>query len=70
MVGYESPDVIKRAFGPILEHPSATVDHKLAEDQVEGFLGEIDGQQVAVFVYKEGPLVGRLHFRTSQQPIN
>lgn len=45
---------------PILEHPEATVDHTLGEYRVKGFLGRIDGEQVAVFVYKEGPSAGQL----------
>jgi hypothetical protein len=58
--GKNSPGVIKRAFVPILEHPSVTVDHTLGGTRVKGFLGDIDGQQVAVFVYKEGPYQGQL----------
>lgn len=58
--GTSSPGIIKRAFTPILEHPSATFDHTLGDTRVRGFLGDIDGQQVAVFVYKEGPYQGQL----------
>jgi hypothetical protein len=58
--GKKSPELIKSAFVPILEHPTATFDHMLGQDRVRGFLGEINGQQVAVFVYKDGPLKGRL----------
>jgi hypothetical protein len=52
--GKRSPDIIKRAFVPILEHPTATVDHTLGGTRVKGFLAGIKGRQVAVLVYKEG----------------
>jgi hypothetical protein len=58
--GKNSPGIIKQAFVPILEHPAATFDHTLGGTSVRGFLGEINGQQVAVFVYKEGPYKGQL----------
>lgn len=58
--GTNSPGIIKRAFVPILEHPTATFDHALGGTSVRGFLGDINGQQVAVFVYKEGPYQGQL----------
>lgn len=58
--GKNSPGIIVRAFTPILEHPKATFDHSLGGTSVRGFLGDIDGTQVAVFVYKEGPYQGQL----------
>jgi hypothetical protein len=58
--GKNSPGIIERAFVPILEHPTATFDHTLGGTQVRGFLGAIDGNHVAVFVYKEGPYQGQL----------
>lgn len=58
--GKNSPGIIERAFTPILEHPRATFDHSLGGTSVRGFLGDIDGTQVAVFVYKEGPYQGQL----------
>ncbi|MEV6889400.1 DUF6531 domain-containing protein [Kribbella sp. NPDC051137] len=58
--GKTSPEAIKRAFVPILEHPTATVDHQLGNHQVKGFLGDINGQRVAIFVYKDGPYAGQL----------
>lgn len=58
--GKNSPGIIERAFTPILEHPRATFDHSLGGTSVRGFLGDIDGTQVAVFVYKEGPYQGQV----------
>lgn len=58
--GKTSPGTIERAFTPILEHPTATFDHALGGTRVRGFLGDINGQQVAAFVYKEGPYQGQL----------
>ncbi|MEU4295011.1 DNRLRE domain-containing protein [Kribbella sp. NPDC026596] len=58
--GKASPGIIERMFTPILEHPTATFDHTLGGTHVRGFLGDIDGQQVALFVYKEGPYQGEL----------
>ena len=36
------------------------MDHTLGGTAVKGFIGDIDGTQVAVFVYKEGPYQGEL----------
>ena len=58
--GKNSPDIIKRALVPILEHPTATFEHTVGGTATRGFLGEIDGQQVAVFVYSEGQYQGQL----------
>ncbi len=58
--GKTSPGIIERAFTPILEHPTATFDHTLGGTRVRGFLGDINGRQVAAFVYKEGPYQGQL----------
>lgn len=58
--GKNSPGIIERAFVPILERPTATFDHTLGGTGVRGFLGDIDGNQVALFVYKEGPYQGQL----------
>lgn len=58
--GKTSPGIIERALVSILERPAATFDHTLGGTRVRGFLGDIDGQQVAVFVYKEGPYQGQL----------
>ncbi len=58
--GKTSPGIIERAFTPILEHPAATFDHTLGGTRVRGFLGDINGKQVAAFVYKEGPYQGQL----------
>ena len=58
--GKTSPGIIERAFTPILEHPTATFNHTLGGTRVRGFLGDINGQQVAAFVYKEGPYQGQL----------
>ncbi len=58
--GKNSPGIIERAFVPILERPTATFDHTLGGTRVRGFLGDIDGNQVALFVYKEGPYQGQL----------
>lgn len=58
--GTKSPAIIERALTPILEHPAATFDHVLGDKPVRGFLGEIDGQQVVIFVYKAGPYQGQL----------
>jgi hypothetical protein len=58
--GKNSPEIIKREFVPILEHPTATVDHMLGKNRVKGFIGEIDGERVAIFVFKDGPYQGQL----------
>ena len=58
--GKTSPTMIRETLTPILEHPSATFDHALGQTAVKGFLGEIKGQQVAVFIYKEGKDQGKL----------
>lgn len=58
--GKNSPGIIERAFVPILERPTATFEHTLGGTRVRGFLGDIDGNQVALFVYKEGPYQGQL----------
>lgn len=58
--GKNSPGIVERAFVPILERPAATFDHTLGGTRVRGFLGDIDGQEVALFVYKEGPYQGQL----------
>lgn len=70
--GKSSPGIIERSFVPILERPTATFDHALGGTRVRGFLGDIDGNQVALFVYKEGPYQGQLasslsHPRTSSR---
>ena len=38
----------------------ATFDHTLGEFVVKGFLGEVNGQRVAVIVFAEGSNVGQL----------
>lgn len=58
--GTSSPGIIERALTPILEHPTATFDASLGGTRVRGFLGDLGGQQVAVFVYKEGAYQGQL----------
>ncbi|GAA3594622.1 RHS repeat-associated core domain-containing protein [Kribbella ginsengisoli] len=58
--GKKSPELIRRALVPILEHPTATFDHQLGATPVKGFLGEIEGKQVAVFVFKSGKYQGEL----------
>ncbi len=59
--GKNSPQIIRDLLGPILENPLATFDHTLTGGaQVKGFIGEIDGQIVAIMVYKDGPLKGQL----------
>ena len=45
---------------PILEKPTATFDHVLFTHRARGFLGDINGTQVAVFVFKDGPYQGQL----------
>jgi hypothetical protein len=55
-----SPQAIRGSLRPILERPLAAFDHSLSGTAVRGFLGELSGQRVAVFVFKEGPLQGRL----------
>lgn len=55
-----SPGIIHRSLSPILEHPAATVDHLLGGVPVKGFIGDLGGQQVAVFVFKQGPFQGQL----------
>jgi hypothetical protein len=58
--GKNSPALIEQKLTPILEHPDATFDTFTGKDPAKGFLGEIDGQKVAVLVYKEGPNQGKL----------
>lgn len=59
--GKSSPDLIRRTISPILERPTGTFDHTLRGGApVKGFLGDIDGQQVALMIYKQGPYQGQL----------
>lgn len=58
--GKNSPELIKQKLTPLLEHPEATFDTKTGPDPVKGFLGTIDGQRVAVLVYKQGKYQGQL----------
>jgi RHS repeat-associated protein len=58
--GTTSPGIIRGSLGPVLERPMATFDHSLGGTAVRGFLGELNGQRIAVFVFKEGPLQGQL----------
>jgi hypothetical protein len=45
----------------ILEHPQATFDHVLkGPSPAKGFLGEIAGHRVVIFVYKDGPDAGKI----------
>jgi hypothetical protein len=45
----------------ILESPTATFDHVLRGGQpVKGFMGNINGKDVALMIYKEGPLKGQI----------
>lgn len=54
-------DLIRRMLSPILERPTGTFDHTLRGGvPVKGFLGEVDGYQVALMVYKQGPYQGQL----------
>lgn len=46
---------------PILERPEHTFDAVLrGGSPVKGFVSRVDGQPVAVYVYKEGALQGRI----------
>lgn len=56
----KSPQMIRDSLSPVLERPTATFDHVLGGTRVKGFLGEVNGQQVAAFVFKEGPYQGQL----------
>ena len=59
--GSTSPQLIRDTLGPVLERPIATFDHVLRGGApVRGFLGEVNGQQVVLFVYKQGPYQGQL----------
>jgi hypothetical protein len=58
--GTRSPEIVREALAPILEHPTATFDHTLGGTRVRGFLGDLGGKQVVVFVFKEGPFQGQL----------
>jgi hypothetical protein len=59
--GSKSPQIIRESLGSVLERPTSTFDHVLrGGTRVEGFLGEVNGQRVAVFVFKEGPYQGQL----------
>jgi hypothetical protein len=64
--GSTSPQLIRDTLSPILENPTATFDNVLGGTRVKGFIGEIDGQQIAVQVFKEGPDQG--HLATSVIP--
>ncbi|MCP4548002.1 MAG: hypothetical protein GY835_16175, partial [bacterium] len=59
--GSTSPQLIRDTLGPVLERPIATFDHVLRGGApVRGFLGDVNGQQVVLFVYKQGPYQGQL----------
>lgn len=67
--GKSSPDLIRRTLSTILERPTGTFDHTLRGGApVKGFLGEIDGQQVALMVYKQGPYQGQLATSVAPTP--
>jgi hypothetical protein len=44
----------------ILENPIKTFDHVLGGTPVKGFLGNVNGQNVVMFVYKSGPYQGQI----------
>lgn len=50
----------ERLTSPILRSPSSTFDWRLGNTLTRGFAGEAGGQQVVVFVAKEGPYQGRV----------
>ncbi len=55
-----SPQIVRDTLSPILERPLATFDILPGGTAVKGSLGEINGQQVAIMVFNEGPLQGQL----------
>ena len=50
----------ERLTSSILRRPSASFDWKLGGTAARAFAGEAGGQQVVVFVAKEGPYQGRI----------
>ncbi|MGU3292538.1 putative T7SS-secreted protein [Williamsia sp. M5A3_1d] len=58
--GRTSPGLIRDLLTPILEHPSATFEHTLGGTRVRGFVGQLDDRAVALFVYEEGAMQGKL----------
>lgn len=50
----------EKLTSPILRSPSSTFDWRLGNTLTRGFAGEAGGQQVVVFVAKEGPYQGRV----------
>lgn len=57
----EIKEAVLRGFTEILEHPRLTFDHPLkGGEAVRAFIGEFNGKEIAVFVYKEGARVGQL----------
>jgi RHS repeat-associated protein len=55
-----SPSIIRSELAPILEHPLASFDASISGTAVKGFLGELNDQPVALFVFKEGAYQGQL----------
>lgn len=58
--GSSSPQLIREALIPILENPTATFHNTLGTTAVRGFIGEINGRQVAVQIFSEGPYKGQI----------
>jgi hypothetical protein len=52
------PNVLAALLGE--ERTVSAVRLELVDTRVKGFLGDLDGTEVAVFVYKEGSYAGQL----------
>ncbi|MBD1373706.1 hypothetical protein IC620_15275, partial [Hazenella sp. IB182357] len=44
----------------VLRNPTKSFDNKLGRDSVKGFYKEVNGNPVAVYIYKEGPYQGKI----------
>lgn len=50
----------KKFNANILENATASFDNVLGKSNVKGFYKKVDGQDIAVYLYKEGPFQGKI----------
>ncbi|MEZ4527775.1 MAG: hypothetical protein R2941_17820 [Desulfobacterales bacterium] len=53
-------DAFKQIATPILENPRHAADWRIGGTQARAFLGEVNGQNLAIVVAKEGPHQGKV----------
>jgi hypothetical protein len=63
----------KELFTKVLSKPEYVFDHMLKGTPVTGYLAEVNGEKIAVFIFKTGPYAGQIASaakQTAQQLIN